>query len=196
MTMLLNSRTLPSCSMKIEIQYHFSCPYEIAKMTMMKAIDFSNLLQSTGFNFFTGVPCSYLSSLCGILSQKDQSFHVPAVREDIALGLAAGAYLAGKLPVVYMQNSGLGYCLEAFASLHFIYHIPALVLVSYRGPEDQGWEEHLIMGEHTEDLLNTFSMKYSIFRGKISASEVKEMKQYMLDQGLPYFLLITKRALE
>jgi sulfopyruvate decarboxylase subunit alpha len=182
--------------MKIAIQYHFPCLDEIAKMTMMKAIDFSNLLQSRGFNFFTGVPCSYLSSLCGIFSQKDQSFHVPAVREDIALGLAAGAYLAGKLPVVYMQNSGLGYCLEGFASLHFIYHIPALVLVSYRGPEDQGWEEHLIMGKHTEDLLNTFHMKYSVFRGKLSASEVKEMKQYMLDQGLPYFLLITKGALE
>jgi sulfopyruvate decarboxylase subunit alpha len=162
----------------------------------MKAIDFLTILEKEGFNFFTGVPCSYLSSLCKALARKDQSFHVPAVREDIALGLAAGAYLAGKFPVIYMQNAGLGYCLEAFASLHLIYHIPALVLVTYRGPEDQGWEEHLIMGKHTEELLNIFHMKYSLFRGKTSAQEIEAVKQYLADRELPYFFLVTKGALE
>ena len=162
----------------------------------MKAIEFLDLLEKNGFNFFTGVPCSYLSPLCEILGQMDQSFHVPAPREDIALGLAAGAYLAGKLPVIYMQNSGLGYCLEAFASLHLIYHIPALVLVSYRGPQDQGWEEHLIMGRHTEDLLSTFQMKYSIFKGKVVDVDIEGIKRYLVDQELPHFLLITKGALK
>ena len=158
----------------------------------MKAIDFLTILEKKGFNFFTGVPCSYLSPLCKALARKDQSFHVPAVREDIALGLAAGAFLAGKLPVIYMQNSGLGYCLEAFASLHLIYHIPALVLVTYRGPEDQGWEEHLIMGKYTEELLNTFHMRYSLFRGTTSAVEIEKVKQYLADRKLPYFFLVMK----
>ena len=66
----------------------------------MKAIDFLTILEKEGFDFFTGVPCSYLSPLCKALARKDQSFQVPAVREDIALGLAAGAYLAGKLPMI------------------------------------------------------------------------------------------------
>jgi sulfopyruvate decarboxylase alpha subunit len=162
----------------------------------MKGTDFLKVLEKKGFNFFTGVPCSYLAPLCEALTRKDQSFHIPAVREDIALGLAAGAYLVGKLPVIYMQNSGLGYCLEAFASLHLIYHIPALVLVSYRGPEDKGWEEHLVMGEHTEELLNTFRMKYSLFRGMTSDAEIEKVKQYLVEQELPYFFLVTKGALE
>ena len=162
----------------------------------MKAIDFLTILEKNGFSFFTGVPCSYLSPLCKALVHKDGSFHVPAVREDVALGLAAGAYLAGKLPVIYMQNSGLGYCLEAFDSLHLIYHIPALVLVTYRGPEDQGWEEHVIMGKHTEELLNTFHMKYSLFKGKTSAGEIEQVKQYLVDRELPYFFLVTKGALQ
>lgn len=162
----------------------------------MKGIDFLTILEKEGFDFFTGVPCSYLSPLCKALARKDQSFHVPAVREDIALGLAAGAYLAGKLPVIYMQNSGLGYCLEAFTSLQLIYQIPALVLVTYRGPEDQGWEEHLIMGKHTEELLNIFHMRYSLFKGTTSAGKIEEMKRYLVDRGLPYFLLVMKGALE
>lgn len=162
----------------------------------MKAGDFLNSLIQSGFLFFTGVPCSYLAPLCELLNQKDHSFHVPAAREDIAVGLAAGAYLAGRMPVIYMQNSGLGYCLEAFASLHIIYHLPTLVLVSYRGPADAGLEEHEIMGKHTEGLLKTFGMKYSVFRGVMTPPRLKRIRQDLVEQELPYFLLVTKGALE
>jgi phosphonopyruvate decarboxylase len=162
----------------------------------MKAKDFLILLKKYGFNFFTGIPCSYLSALCEVLNKENSFLHIPAVREDIAVGLSVGAYLAGKLPVIYMQNSGLGYSLEAFASLHLIYYIPSLVLVSYRGPEDKGWEEHLVMGKHTEDLLKAFNLKYSIFKGKISEKQLKEIKDYLVNKKLPYFLLVTKGAFE
>src|SRR4030043_1506164 len=119
----------------------------------MPAVEFAELLKINGFNFITGVPCSYFTSLLKIFNRKKGFIHIPAVREDIAVGLSAGAYMSGKLPLVYMQNSGLGYSLEAFASLHLIYGIPALVLLSYRGPEDVDMEEHLVMGKYTEELL-------------------------------------------
>ena len=162
----------------------------------MKADDFLNLLERHEFDFFTGVPCSYFTPLIDILAQKDPSYHLSAPREDIAVGLAVGAYLAGKKPVIYMQNSGLGYSLEAIASLHLIYDIPTLFLVSYRGPEDQGMEEHLIMGKHTEDLLKTFHMQYSIFRGDLAEKDILAMNDFMKKKELPYFLLVTKGALE
>jgi len=162
----------------------------------MKAIDFLSLLEVNGFDFFTGVPCSYFAPLLEILNQRDTSVHVTAVREDIAVGLAVGARMAGKSPVVYMQNSGLGYSLEAFASLPLIYYIPLLVLVSYRGPDDQGWEEHLVMGQHTEDLLRSFGMRYSVFRGEISSPEINEIKEYLVREELPHVLLVTKGALQ
>jgi len=161
----------------------------------MNAVEFLELLESKGFNFFTGVPCSYLGNLCRLLDRKDPHVHVPAGREDLALGIAAGAYLAGKQPVVYMQNSGLGYCLEAFVSLHAIYRIPALILVSYRGPADQGWEEHFFMGMHTEKLLNVFDGAYSIFENRISETEMEKIRTFLANESRPYFLLVTKGAL-
>lgn len=161
----------------------------------MDAVEFLKILETAGFDFFTGVPCSYFTPLCSLLAKREASFHVNAVREDIAAGVAAGAYLAGKTPVIYMQNSGLGYSLEAFASLQMIYRIPALVLMSYRGPEDRGWEEHRVMGEHTEDLLNTFNLEYVLFRGDISERRVREIGRYLQDRALPYFMLVTKGAL-
>jgi sulfopyruvate decarboxylase alpha subunit len=161
----------------------------------MQAQDLFNLLAKNGFNFFTGVPCSYLTPFIRILTPKEPAFHLPALREDMAVGLAAGAFLAGKLPVIYMQNSGLGYSLEAFASIHLIYYIPALVLVTYRGPEDPGWEEHQVMGEHTEALLQTFKFKYSILNDKVDDGQVKEIKRYLTEAQLPYCLLIPKGGL-
>jgi len=162
----------------------------------MKANDFISLLEKNGFNFFTGVPCSYFTAMIDIFYKKNHLLHVPAVREDIAVGIAAGASLSKKLPVIYMQNSGLGYSLEAFASIHLIYYIPALVLLSFRGPQDQNMEEHLVMGQLTEETVKSLQLKYSLLENKISDMEIKAIKDLMLKQQQPYFLLITKGALE
>ena len=94
-----------------------------------------------------------------------------------------------------MQNSGLGYSLEAFASIHQIYNIPALVLATYRGPEDKGWEEHQVMGDHTEELLKTFGFRYSILEERLSQTEMDKIKSYLQQSLNPYVLLIKKGAL-
>jgi phosphonopyruvate decarboxylase len=162
----------------------------------MRASDFLALLEEKGFDFFTGVPCSYLSPFVKALEGERSFHHVPAVREDIAVGIASGAYLGGKKPVVYMQNSGLGYSLEVFASLNIIYSIPLLVLVSYRGPDDPGMEEHHVMGLHTEELLRLFGLKFSLFHGAISPTEIEEIESFLAREEQPYFLLMRRGALE
>lgn len=162
----------------------------------MKADKFLKALKDRGFDFFTGVPCSYFTTLCDLLADSGFDEHIPAVREDQALGLACGAYLAGKLPVLYMQNSGLGYSLEAFASLPLIYHIPCLVLVSYRGPDDPGMEEHRVMGEHTEEILHAFKIEYSVFSGDPGEPDLDKIKTYLQTKKLPYVILFKKGALQ
>jgi len=161
----------------------------------MKACDLFELLARTGFNFFTGVPCSYLAALCREIDGQRVYPHVPAVREDLALGLAAGAYLAGRLPVVYMQNSGLGYSIEAFASLQMMYRLPCLVIMSYRGPEDAGWQEHEVMGAHTEALLKTLGLSYTVFTGDVTETEMTGIRDGMIRDGTPHILLVTRGAL-
>ena len=91
-----------------------------------------------------------------------------------------------------MQNSGLGYSLEAFASLLLIYNIPCLVLVTFRGPEDTDMEEHMIMGEHTKELIDEFQMKYSIMQETVTSDEILKIKNQILSDQLPHCLLIPK----
>jgi len=145
------------------------------------------------YKFFTGVPCSLLSGLIYELeSQKEGIRYVPSVREDAAVGLCVGAYLAGTMPVLLMQNSGLGYCLNAFTSLSLIYKIPTLVIMSWRGKAGKDAPEHIIMGDIDQELLKTAGMEYSILSEENCEEVLKKAKQKICDEKLPYTLIIEK----
>lgn len=119
--------------------------------------DFASALQEVGFDFFTGVPCSLIGSVLRALQEKG---YVPETREDAALGLAAGAYMAGRRPVVLMQNSGFGVSLNAIGSLHQIYEIPCLLVITWRGYGGKDAPEHLVMGRALPELLGSYEIEW------------------------------------
>ena len=86
--------------------------------------DFVAVAESEGFDFFTGVPCSLVGDAIAALETHPRLPYVPAVREDVAVGMAAGAWMAGRSPLVIMQNSGLGTSLNALVSLSLMYRLP------------------------------------------------------------------------
>ena len=125
---------------------------------MVTGADFLQLLRTAGFDFFTGVPCSLVKSLIATL--EEGGGYLPETREDAAVGLAAGAYMAGKKPVVIMQNSGLGVSLNALTSLSLMYHFPCLLLITWRGYQGKDAPEHLIMGDISPTLLETLQVPH------------------------------------
>ena len=153
-------------------------------------------LRDAGFDFFTGVPCSFLTPFLDRWNHETREVHLPAPREDLAVGLAAGAWLGGRFPVLYMQNSGLGYSLEAFASLHMIYRIPVLLVVSWRGPDDPGWEEHRIMGEHTTELLDTFGIPWRIWKNEGGRETARKLAGDVRGERGPVALLVKRGVLK
>ena len=161
-------------------------------MSSLTSQTFIDRLIRENFKFFTGVPCSLLSGLISCLEETEEAKYVPSVREDSAGGLCAGAYLAGALPVLLMQNSGLGYCLNAFTSLNLIYRIPVLVIMSWRGQGGKDAPEHIIMGDINQKLLETAGMDYSVLKlencDKVLDTAMRKIKK----EKLPYTLLIEK----
>jgi sulfopyruvate decarboxylase subunit alpha len=113
-------------------------------------------LARLGYDFFTGVPCSLVAALYDVLVDRGRPYY-PATREDLALGIAAGAALAGCRPVVMMQNSGLGLSVNALLSLQAMYELPALLLVTWRGHGPDA-PEHIEMGRRTRRLLAALSI--------------------------------------
>ncbi len=114
----------------------------------MDAQTFWDGLKGRGLNFFAGVPDSIFQNAYNVMVNDPEIRYVPAVREDVALGIASAAYFAGRLGGVVMQNSGVGNIVNPLTSFSLMYKIPVLLIVGWRGhdgpPNDA--PEHWIMG--------------------------------------------------
>ena len=113
-----------------------------------------------GAEFYTGVPDSLLKALCNYLMDTygiHQKHHLIAANEGNCTALAAGYHLAtGKIPVVYLQNSGIGNIINPVASLlnDKVYAIPMIFVVGWRGePGVKDEPQHIFQGEITLKLL-------------------------------------------
>lgn len=125
---------------------------------MPVAADFVDHLLACGFDFFTGVPCSLVKEVLAELNRR--GLFVVENREDAALGLAAGAYMAGRRPVVISQSSGVGVALNAISSLHMVYQIPTLILVTWRGYRGVDAPEHVIWGPALPGVLEAVGIPF------------------------------------
>ena len=148
------------------------------------------LLEAHGFDFFAGVPCSLIEALIRDLESHPRLPYVAAVREDVAVGMAAGAWLAGRRPVVLMQNSGLGTSLNALASLSLMYGLPALLVVTWRGYRGKDAPEHILMGEITPTLLDLLGVPYRVLSDASLAEDVAWAASEMDARQAPVALIV------
>lgn len=157
---------------------------------MVDSDEFVQSLQDMGCDFFTGVPDTILGGI--IASLTEQRVYTPAVREDEAVAMASGAYLAGRVPVVLMQNSGLGNSLNVLASLNLIYRIPCLLIISWRGYQGKDAPEHLVIGQTLPQLLDTLKIPYRTLSLETLAEDFAWTARTFMEQRIPVALLLKK----
>ena len=162
---------------------------------VMTSAEFCELLKNRGFNFFTGVPCSILRGVISILERDPEVTYVPAVREDAAVGLATGAYMAGRRPMVLMQNSGLGVCMNALTSLALIYRIPLLMLITWRGYQGKDAPEHMVMGRVMLDLLDDIGVPYRVLEPESIEADLDDALATLAEMGTPVALVLRREVL-
>ncbi len=129
---------------------------------------FLNTLQESGVRFFTGVPDSFLNGFCNYLLETiPEDRHVIAANEGNAIAIASGYYFStGIIPLVYMQNSGMGNTLNPLVSLadRHVYSVPMILLIGWRG--EPGTElkhpQHRTQGEITLKTLEMLDIPYVI----------------------------------
>ncbi len=157
------------------------------------------------FEFFTGVPDSQLKPLCNYLMNTYgiSDRHVIAANEGNAVALAAGYHLAtGKVPVVYMQNSGIGNIINPVASLmnDKVYGIPCVFIVGWRGePGIHDEPQHIYQGEVTVKLLEDMDIRTFVIGKETSEGELlAKMKEFklLLAKGKQVAFVVRKGALE
>ena len=168
----------------------------------MKVESFVSIL---GCEFFTGVPDSQLKPLCNYLYHTygiDDNHHIIAANEGNCAALAAGYHLAtGKVPAVYMQNSGEGNIINPLASLlnEKVYSIPMIFIIGWRGePGIHDEPQHIYQGEITESLMEVMGVKTFVISKETTEEELNEvMKTFnqLLSEGHDVAFIIRKGAL-
>ena len=168
----------------------------------MKIEDFIEALEA---DFYTGVPDSLLKPLCNYLMHTygiDKNHHLIAANEGNCAALAAGYHLAtGKVPVVYMQNSGEGNIINPAASLlsDKVYAIPMIFVVGWRGePGVHDEPQHIYQGQVTVKLLEDMDIASFVIGKETTAEELQEAMsgfRAVLDKGKQVAFVVCKGAL-
>ena len=168
-------------------------------------MEIEKLVNIIDSDFYTGVPDSQLKALCNYLINTydiDKKHHIIAANEGNCTAIAAGYHLAtGKIPVVYMQNSGEGNIINPVASLlnEKVYAIPTIFIIGWRGePGIFDEPQHIYQGEATLKLLDDMNIKYYVISKETTESDLKSVMEKfnnLLHSGKQVAFVVKKGAL-
>lgn len=170
---------------------------------MIDLNSFHRKLKALGVEFMTGVPDTLLNDFCLLAeASSNKRNHVIAANEGNAVAIAAGYHLStGTIPLVYMQNSGLGNATNPLLSLsnEEVYAIPMVLLIGWRGnPKINDWAQHKKQGELTPVFLEDMNIPYRVLEdhtnNSIKSAEWAVTTAKKLSS--PVALLVNKGVLE
>ena len=166
---------------------------------MITADDFLIPAQKLGYNFYTGVPCSFLTPFINRAISSDQIDYVGAASEGEAIAIAAGAWLAGRKTVVMCQNSGLGNCVNPITSLNYPFRIPTLLITTWRGqPGVKDEPQHELMGQITQSVMELMRVRCMAFPGTPEdIVDILDAAELTIKQdSLPFGLIMKKDSVK
>lgn len=166
---------------------------------MIRPSYFYDLLIKNGTDFFAGVPDSLLKNLCAYITDNAPAEnHIISANEGSATGLATGYHLAtGKIPMIYMQNSGEGNMVNPLMSIADpdVYSIPMLIVIGWRGePGVHDEPQHVKQGKVTCDLLEAMKVPYEVLSDNEADLPVQFEKayKYIKENNAQYAFVIRK----
>lgn len=163
---------------------------------------FVDVLKSFGIEFYTGVPDSLLKNLCAYITDNMGDNNIIAANEGGAVGIAAGYHLStGKIPVVYMQNSGEGNVVNPFTSLidKEVYNIPMIFVIGWRGePGVHDEPQHVKQGRITLNLLDTLEIPYIILDEDetLAETQLRQVCDSVKNNTSVYAIIIRKNTFD
>lgn len=149
-------------------------------------------IKKTKIDLILSLPCIMLKGVLQLIEEKKEVDHIAITREEEGVGIAAGAYLGGKIPAILMQNSGLGNSINAIKSLLQLYKIPVIFIMSHRGAEGEKILAQKPMGELTPDLLDLLKIEKFIINSKDDLTKIQKAVDTSLSSEMPTGILLKK----
>ena len=162
---------------------------------MIEAREFVGPAKHLGFDFWAGVPCSYLTPFINYTIGDSELIYISSANEGDAVATASGAALGGHRSVAMMQNSGLGNAVSPLTSLNHVFRIPILLIVTLRGePGKPDEPQHELMGQITPSLLDVMRIPWAWFpdRKEDVGASLQAAVSHMDSTGRPFVLIMKK----
>ncbi len=166
---------------------------------MIQADQFVQPALERGYSFWSGVPCSFLTPFINYVIGSPDLDYIGAASEGEALGIAAGAHLAGRKTVVICQNSGLGNAVNPLTSLNYTFRIPTLFITTHRGAPGLADEpQHELMGQITGELLDAMRIPWEPFPSEADAvlPALERAEAAIAESGQPYAFVMAKGTVD
>ena len=164
---------------------------------MIEAREFVRPAKRLGFDFWAGVPCSFLTPFINYTIGDSGLTYISSANEGDAVAAATGATLGGHRAVAMMQNSGLGNAVSPLTSLNHVFRIPILLIITLRGePGNPDEPQHELMGQITTDLLDTMQVSWCWFpEHSDEVQKTLEVAVNHMDSTARPFALIMKKGM-
>lgn len=166
---------------------------------MIRPSYFYDLLMKNGTDFFAGVPDSLLKNFCAYVTDSAPAEkHIISANEGSATALATGYHLAtGKIPMIYMQNSGEGNMVNPLLSIADpdVYSIPMLIVIGWRGePGVHDEPQHVKQGKVTCELLDAMKVPYEVLSENEAdlPAQFEKAYSYIRENNAQYAFVIRK----
>ncbi len=154
-------------------------------------------LKNNGIKRFIGVPDSVLKNFLQVIPKKENFI---SNNEGSAISFGAGYHLStSKLPLIYLQNSGLGNAINPLISITHkkVYSIPLILLVGWRGSPDQKDEpQHLVQGKVTKSFLKLLGIKFLILNNDKDLDKIKKLINFSKNNNSPVAILVKNGKFE
>lgn len=164
---------------------------------MIDCKQFFEELKSAGLEFYAGVPDSLLKNFCFYVADHlSPQQHVITANEGSAIGLATGYHLAtGKIPVVYLQNSGLGNAINPLLSIADpqVYSIPMILIIGWRGePGVKDEPQHKKQGRVMLEMLKSMEVPFEILDKQTTdlTQKISEAMNTVREKKCPFVFAI------
>ncbi|MBI4769617.1 MAG: sulfopyruvate decarboxylase [Chloroflexi bacterium] len=154
-------------------------------------------IKAAGIRFISALPETWLVYLLQLAEDDPEMTIVEVAKEEEAIGIAAGAYFAGKPNALLMQNHGFLGSINGIVSLALLYRVPLVMLIALRGHWGEPYPWHTQGGILTEPVLRGLGLPFEYARDPTKVGkQIREAVTFANSSLSPVALLLTRDLME
>ena len=160
------------------------------------AHDIVDICADAGISLVASLPDDWIAQTIAAFEQDNRFTHVPANREESAIGLCSGAFLSGTGALALMGASGLMTVIYAITKINYTYEIPVFIMITQRGTLDDGAKFHVSNGLYLEAVMDAISLPYTVIESRDRLPMIAEVYRHSRKISRPTVAVLPKKLLQ